>query len=342
MGNIKIVDDDHWHAIRAEHVGGSEIASLFYEVELPTAAGQPPVVEIMSMTDPMPEGARPLNCLSPYKSGYRLWLEKAGQLKPAMVEGERIDAGTFLESGLAAWAMKKWEDLRMRKVRRYMTHEIIGGWGSTLDYETITGLRPVEFKNVDGMIYRDQWAETDGAIDAPPLHINLQLQAQLGVSGRDEGEIIACVGGNELKRGTFKLHALTQEKIGKAIAQFWLSVRNGKPPLAFADIDTAAEFYRYGTKDRAVEIEDPVLDKLCGDYLLLKTDIDRKTKLSDMIAGRLAIAMGVLSEGAATRATTAGHSIVWPVVLRPAQMYPARWSDEITYRQGLRITLKKK
>lgn len=339
MPSIKIESEDHWHDLRMQHVGGSDIASLFYEIEYPADDGGPPVVEVQSITDPIRPGGRPLACLSPYKSGYRLWLEKAGKLKPEFIENERIDAGHFLEAALAAWAMKKWPDQPMRKVRRYITHPQITGWGATLDYETVTGLRPVEFKNVDFLVFRDQWGSPDDGINTPPLHIMLQLQAQLGVTGKSEGDIIACVGGNELKRATFSLHEPTQLKIAKAVAEFWTSVAVGKPPLAFADIETASDYHRFGNSNASgVELSDPVFDDICRELIATRDAIKRHEAIRSNLEGRIAMAMGNLSAGATTRALTASYKIAWPVVVRPAQMYPAKWVDEITYRQGLRIT----
>lgn len=339
MPNIRIESDDHWHDLRNSHIGGSDVAGLFYEVEIPAERhGDPPTMTIQSITDPLPPGARPMACLSPYKTGYRLWLEKAGKLKPDFVDNERVDAGKFLEEGLAKWAVSKWPEAPLRKVRRYMTHPQIQGWGATLDYETVTGLRPVEFKNVDALIFKDQWGTPDDGVNTPPIHIMLQLQAQLGVSGKDEGDVIVCVGGNELKRATFKLHDETQIKIGKAIAEFWVSVALNKPPLAFADIDTASAFYRYGTPDHGVALNDPSFDVICRRILRLRRARARIETIENNLEGRIAAAMGALSGGAATKALTGGHRISWPVVVRPGQMYPAKWVDELTYRQGLRIS----
>jgi predicted phage-related endonuclease len=338
MAYIKIESEDHWRDLRMQHIGGSDVAALFYEVEIPGDGERGPQVVIQSMTDPLPPGAMPLQCLSPYKSGYRLWLEKAGKIEPDAADNERTDAGTFLEAGLAQWAMKKWPDKPIRKVRRYMTHPRIQGWGATLDYETVKGLRPVEFKNVDALVFRDQWGtdRADGGIETPPLHIMLQLQAQLGVSGRTEGDIIACVGGNTLLRTTFKLHEPTQLKIAKAIAEFWRDIALDRAPVAFADAATASDLYRFGEKDVGVELADPIFNRYCRKLITLRRQRQRIENVESILAGRIEAAMGGLSSGRATKALTSEYAISWPVVERPGMMV-SKWIPDLVYRQGLRI-----
>ena len=45
--------------------------------------------------------------MSPYLTEYELWNIKAGELKDGFVSNDRVEAGQFLEAGIAAWAAHK-------------------------------------------------------------------------------------------------------------------------------------------------------------------------------------------------------------------------------------------
>lgn len=333
MPTLAVPSEAEWHAIREVHVGGSEIASLFYLWRL--ADGSQTVLHLF---EPQPQGGMLLGCCSPYKTGYRLWQEKAGRLKPDDLVSERIDAGHFLEAGIAEWAKAKWGWDKLRKVRRYITHDHVTGWGCSLDYEiNEPGRPPVELKNVDGLVFRDQWvADDNGDILVPPLHINLQLQAQIGVAEADHGWIVACVRGNELMRGRIERHGPTQAKIGEAIAALWKAVAEGREPKDYADYETVAKLQSYETGSQAQSLDlsgDDDFARLVRRYRRWKQHTDRVGKHVDLLKGRVADRIGV-----ATKATTVGLKLSWPLITRPAKEVPARWQDELTYRGGLTIS----
>ena len=76
----------------------------------------------------------------------------------------------------------------------HRTSSRIEGWGCTLDREIgDRGGGVLELKTVDWLVRKRDWGEE------PPPHILLQLQAQLGVTGREWGAVAALVGGNELR-----------------------------------------------------------------------------------------------------------------------------------------------
>jgi len=64
------------------------------------------------------------------------------------------------------------------------------------------------------------------------LHILLQLQAQLLASGRPWGAVASLVGGNDLHVYRFHARAKIQAEIARRVAEFWLSVDEGRPPAA--------------------------------------------------------------------------------------------------------------
>ena len=328
MGSIRIASEAEWHAAREQHIGGSEIASLFY---LYLVDGQELVYH---MFQEVPDGAICLGCLSPYKTGHRLWLEKAGRMRPDdLSENERVIAGQHLEPALAEWAKEKFE-LKIRKVRRYLTHNDIPGWGASLDYEMIgTGMPPVEFKNVDYIVFRDDWVSDGDEIVMPPLHINLQLQAQIGVTDADRGYIITCVAGNQLKKGEILRHEPTQEKIGEAIAAFWQSIKADFEPLHLADFEVVKKEFAEGNPDKmapAKQIDERALD--CARYARWKRHLDFTQDHVDMLKARIAAALGE-----ATRGTAVNYRVTWPAIHREEKLVPASVQRELNYRGAFSV-----
>lgn len=192
---------DEWLAMRMRYVGASEVSALF---------------------DAQPD----------YALGrFALWQVKAGRMEPPAVDNARTRAGLALEDAIALLASEQegWEVLP----GFYATH---GQLGATLDRVIarpgpndvgMQGPGVLELKNVDWLQHRRGW--TDGE---PPLHILLQLQAQLLATGYSWGAVAALVGGNEIKIYRYasrpKLHADMAARVGA----FWSSIEAGQVPNA--------------------------------------------------------------------------------------------------------------
>jgi hypothetical protein len=209
-----------------------------------------------------------------------------------------------------------------------------------LDYEIQKGAIPVEVKNVDGLIFRDQWrsADSDGDDDIiPPMHIMLQLQAQMGCTNADHGFIVVAIGGNRLARVKIERHEPTQARIGEAVDLFWKSVVAGARPDWLADMETVRELLLDGEKDNppAELANDADANRDARRYLRWQAHAKFVDGHLDRIKAGLALKVGL-----ATRATLEEHSISWPMSGRPAKMIPAKWQDEMKWRGG--FTVRKK
>lgn len=336
MPNLKFASEAEWLALRDLHIGGSDVAALFNLWQLPDGS-----MRMLHAYEVPPEGAFHIECASPYKSSFALWQEKAGKLPPTFAENERIQAGTHLEPALASWAQQKWPDWKLRKVRRLIQHDECSGWGCSLDYEAVEkGYPPVEFKNVDYLVFRDQWKGEGEDLD-PPLHINLQLQAQIGVTASDHGWIVLCVGGNSLKRVRVPRHEPTQARLVEAIAMFWEGVKADRPPAWLADTETVcrlAVLDPIDSKAPATDLSDD--EAACRDarrYMRWKRHLDFVAGQLDGMKAR--IGLRLLDN---TRGVTPDATISWPVVNRAAKEIPARWQEAKTYRGGFTVKAPKK
>lgn len=325
-------DREEWHRIRASRIGGSEVASLFHVWHLPD--GSEPILHIFEK--PTDDKALPLESLSPYMTGYRLYQEKRlGLPSDDLDEVERIQAGTFMEPAIAEWAKAKFS-WPIRKVRRYLDHPKISGWGASLDYEVAKGGDfgcPVEIKNVDYLMFRDHWQVEDGEIVGVPLHINLQIQAQIGAAEATHGFVVANVGGNKLWRGRIDRHEPTQQMLAEAIAAFWDAT---VAPEWIADSETAKTIYASGVKDAMADLSgDNEAPMLARRFLRWKRHADMADKILSGLKGRLQAKMGEK-----TRAVGEGFTITWPAVHRAEKAVPAKIVPALDYRGG--FTLKEK
>lgn len=201
MKMLPIPDDKAaWHALRGRHVGASEVAALFH--------------------------AQPA-----YAPGLRaLWEVKAGRVARQDISHERAAWGLRLEEAIAAAAEMEtgWKVLP----GQYASRE---GLGATLDRiipapaqddmdAGFAGPGVLELKNVDWLVARRGWG------GEPPLHILLQLQAQLAATGYAWGAVAALVGGNELRLWRYSARPKLVEEILRRVSAFWESVADGNPP----------------------------------------------------------------------------------------------------------------
>ncbi|MBX9697891.1 MAG: YqaJ viral recombinase family protein [Acetobacteraceae bacterium] len=193
-------DPEAWHALRAQHVGASEVAALF-------------------------------NAQPDYAPGlYALWHQKAGIVPREPVDNPRVAWGLRLEDAIAAGAAERggW-DVRPGL---YASRD---GLGATLDRiiaapgaeerdAGLAGPGVLELKNADWLYHKRAWG------DEPPLFILLQLQAQLLATGYGWGAVAVLVGGNDLRIYRYRPRPKVQAEIARRVAAFWDSIRRGKKP----------------------------------------------------------------------------------------------------------------
>lgn len=193
MATIPVRDQIHWHEIRSQHVGASEVSALFG--------------------------------MSPFTTHWQLWMEKAGKLPPEDLSGNKsIQAGTFLESGIANWAAHRW-DMKIEKVMDYYTADDCPGMGASLDFQTDGG-HPVEIK---WSAHGDGWEYEGDTITCAPDSYVMQVLHQMACTGAEYGWLIALLR-NEPRRMKIPRSVEIISKIKSHVSAFWDSVRSGEEP----------------------------------------------------------------------------------------------------------------
>ena len=203
MGAISVRDQTHWHELRSQHIGASDVAALFD--------------------------------MSPFTTLWQLWMEKSGNLPPEdLSDNKSVQAGTFLESGIANWAAHRW-DMKIEKVVDYYTADDCPGMGASLDFQTDGG-HPVEIK---WSAHGDGWEYEGDTITCAPDNYVLQVLHQMACTDAEYGWLIALIR-NEPRRMKVPRSGEIISKIKSHVAKFWDSVRAGEEPPVDFDKDGEA------------------------------------------------------------------------------------------------------
>lgn len=210
MSKIAIESPEHWHTLRAQNVGGSEVAALF--------------------------GA------SSYMTRFQLHHYKTGTLTPDFhEENERMFWGNALEPSVIAGVGKKM-GLELEKCMDYYTSDTIKGMGCTPDAilptDPVKGRGILQIKLVDFLEWR-KWEDGE-----PPLKFQLQVQHEIACTGSNYGVLGVLVAGNKLHLHEYPRHAATVARIEAEIAKFWQNLAAGdEPDVTGDDWDAMRELY---------------------------------------------------------------------------------------------------
>lgn len=214
---IAIRNEAHWHDLRAQRIGASEVASLF-------GCG--------------------------YQSLFELWHEKRGDLEhPDYTDNERIVLGRCLEHGIASAAQALY-GYNLIKVSDYYDDDECQRLGASLDYMMMRegGEIPTEIKNASWGSFKDNWIIHNDGYAEPPLRFSLQLQTQLACTGAQAGVLIALISGDRLVRCEIPRHEKAIAEIRTRVTEFWRTIEaNEEPPAEMpADMDAAKRVWHAG------------------------------------------------------------------------------------------------
>lgn len=277
---------------------------------------------------------------SPYSTAFETWHKKKSGEIPEFSENKRMFWGSKLQDAIAAGIAEQegWTVRRMNEYMRLSEQRI----GASFDF-SIEGNRipayaeminenenpsPVPFpqyeenglleiKNVDSLQYKQGWLiDDDGNIEAP-AHIELQVQAQLLVSGRQYAYIGALVGGNDLKL----MKRERNEKIMSAImlkaAAFWKSIDENNPPDPdyAKDAEYINSIYNYSEPGKVIDVcGNEELEKLIRDYKNFSEIAKAATADKEIIKARLLEKIGdaekVIFDGGSISAGMVGATTI--------------------------------
>lgn len=205
---------------------------------------------------------------SPYMTKAELWYAKQSGLVQDFDANERMVWGTRLQDSIAQGLIEDNDWIGARPMREYMRlpHARMG---SSFDWQIgmASGEHAIlEIKNVDGLAFKQGWAETDFGLEAP-AHIEMQIQHELHVSGLKKLYLGALIGGNRVVLLERNYDPKIGEAMEAAVCDFWNTITlNTPPPFNFEqDAALISSLYSTVTKDKVVAASDR-MEQLMREY----------------------------------------------------------------------------
>lgn len=247
----------------------------------------------------------PVSGISKYgNTRFSIYHTKRGDLADSFVANQRSEVGQEVESAIARLVANR---LGVH-VLRYADFAARDCLGASFDYEVEHRIDDagdpeihewlVEIKNVDYMIFRDQWGKDDYGNHIPPEHIILQTQAQLEVSRRPGTILAALVGGNDLKIVKIARDAEFGAALRKIANEFWDDIKNGVVPEVVAeDAANAARLYSYADPSQVLDATgDDELSHKIASYKTLKEKAKSVTGEANTIKAQILVEIGDVSK----------------------------------------------
>lgn len=283
--------------------------------------------------------------MSPYLTAFELGLEKSQQLASDFEGNERTVWGTRLQDAIAAGIGEDYGVL-VRPQRGYAVHPQ-AKMGTSFDWEvwgfidepgfsgdpilrnlfTKHGPGVLEIKNVDSLIYKNEWG------DDPPAHIDIQVQHQLECIRYGWAVIGVLVGGNRNEILIRERDAAVGASIMKRIAGFWTDLAAGRmPPVTMPeDAATLIRLYKFADPGKLYDgSADLELAEICAAYRE-QADIEKTAQEAKEVA-KAKILQRI---GDAEKATLPGFSVSAGMIAATPISYV-----RAAYR-SFRVTVKK-
>lgn len=253
-----------WHARRLEHVGSSEISSLFGVQEGYAA------------------------------SAFTLHQVKSRKMPPQPVDdapGGRVWMGRHMEPVIAAMAKELYRWPGLEYPGPWCTDDVQPGMAASLDgiimepgpEEQALGFQGpglLETKFIQWLAFRQSW--TNGE---PPYQTILQAQHGCACAGLNWGCVVVLVGEMGLQAYRYRARENTINLIRQRVADFWDGVRNNRPPDPDATASSAAALKQmFPGNDRLppLWLDDEDSDTLAAAFLIARANRQESNRVYEL------------------------------------------------------------
>ncbi len=246
--------------------------------------------------------------LNPYKSQLELWLEKTGRMSEQAITQEQEDTspmywGTVLEEIVAKHYQKR-TGHKVRRVNAILQHPEHAFMLANLDREIVGSdqVQILECKTA-GFFGAKYWSE------GVPEYIQIQVQHQLAVTGKQSADVAVLVAGQEfriyhLQRDDDLIHNLIQLE-----AEFWRYVEDDVPPPVDGSASSAMALQLLYPQDQGQTVDFKAIHELSDKFAELiqtRLQLEQTEAKEALLKQQLQQAMGE-----ATKAEFATGSISW-------------------------------
>lgn len=163
-----------------------------------------------------------------YGSRVQLWLEKTGKQPHVELESSILEAGNRLEGPIADW----WAEtagVTVEEDERELIHPEYDFIRGHIDRRVVEWPdRLLEVKNVN-QFAAHEWGES--GTDDVPIHYRIQVMVYMALTGCVAADVVALVGGNDLRHLVVHRDDDLIAKIIQGVADWWQEcVVEGNPP----------------------------------------------------------------------------------------------------------------
>ncbi|WP_374354219.1 YqaJ viral recombinase family protein [Thermomonas sp.] len=233
--------------------------------------------------------------LNPYKSQLELWLEKTGR-QPANEEQPGMDDprfwGTLLEPYVAVAYQQK-TGRKVRKVNAVLQHPSLPYMLANIDREVVgdPDVQILECKTA-GEFGSRLWK------DGVPEYVQLQVQHQLAVTGKDAADVAVLLCGQDLQ-----VHRILRDNdiIARLVVletRFWECVETDTPP-AVDGSESAARALRHLYPGNDTSLDFTGHTELCQTFdelAELRSELESRQQRAEALKQTLQQAMGDASK----------------------------------------------
>ncbi len=233
--------------------------------------------------------------LNPYKSQLELWLEKTGR-QPATEDARGMSDPCYWGALLEPYVAVAYQQMTGRKVRKLnavLQHPTMPFMLANIDREVVgePDVQILECKTA-GEFGSRLWKE------GVPEYVQLQVQHQLAVTGKDAADVAVLLCGQDLQ-----IHRIMRDEdvIARLVvleARFWACVETDTPPAADGS-ESAARALRhlYPGNDTSLDFTGDValcqaFDELTG----LRSGLDAQQQRAEVLKQAIQQAMGDASK----------------------------------------------
>lgn len=246
--------------------------------------------------------------LNPYKSQLELWMEKTGRdaelPKPDPEDTTHpVYWGTLLEPIVAA-AYTKQTGRKVRKVNAVLQHPEKPWMLANIDREVVgsSEVQILECKTA-GEFGARLWKE------GVPEYIQLQVQHQLAVTGKETADVAVLMCGQQLQVHRIHRDEALIAKLMELQERFWHYVTSDTPPPADGSASAATALQYLYPRDNGEQVDfqlDSTMSKLFDELQDTRSQLDKYKQLEEQYKQQIQEAMGE-----ASRAIFPTGSISW-------------------------------